>query len=145
MKRVYLLLFVLLVTGIVRGDTSAMREQDPLRVNSSTIALKLENSRVRVLEATLKPGDKEKTHSHPAYVIYVIAGGKVRNHASDGTTSEAEFRTGDVLYRDPLTHSAENIGDTTIRLVLGELKKYFAQLNPVKLPDPPGERSRAIS
>jgi hypothetical protein len=27
-----------------------------------------------------------------------------------------------VIYRDPMTHWAENIGDTTIRLVLVELK-----------------------
>ena len=122
MKRVYMLMFVLLVTGLVRGDASVTREQDPLVVNAKTIALKLENSRVRVLEATLKPGDKEKTHSHPAYVIYVIAGGKFRNHAVDGTVTDGEFKTGDVIYREPITHWAENIGDTTIRLELVELK-----------------------
>ncbi|HEV7396412.1 MAG TPA: hypothetical protein VGN86_07875 [Pyrinomonadaceae bacterium] len=122
MKRLGILIFVLLVIGLVRGDASISRSQDPLTVNAKTIALKLENQRVRVLEATLKPGDKEKTHSHPAYVIYVIAGGKVRNYAADGTVSEAEFKAGDVIYRDPLTHSAENIGSTTIRLVLVELK-----------------------
>src|SRR5215207_9647675 len=99
MKRIYLLIFVLFVTGIVRSDASVTREQDPLVVNSKTIALKLENPRVRVLEATLKPGDKEQTHSHPAYVIYVIAGGKFRNHATDGTVTDGEFRTGDVIYR----------------------------------------------
>jgi len=123
MKRVYVSLFVLLVTGLVRGDASVTREQDPLIVNAKTIALKLENSRVRVLEATLKPGDKEQTHSHPAYVIYVIAGGKFRNHAQDGTVTDGEFKTGDVIYREPVTHWAENIGDTTIRLELVELKK----------------------
>ena len=123
MRRVCILLFVLLTTGFVRSDAGTMREQDPLTVNSNTISRRLENDRVRVLEAVLKPGDKEKTHSHPAYVIYVIAGGKVRNHAVDGTVSEGEFRTGDVVYRGPLTHWAENIGDTTIRLVLVELKK----------------------
>ena len=123
MKRIGILLFVLLTIGFVRSDASIMREQDPLTVNSNTISRKLENDRVRVLEAVLKPGDKEKTHSHPAYVIYVIEGGKVRNHAVDGTVSEGEFRTGEVVYRDPLTHWAENIGDTTIRLVLVELKK----------------------
>jgi len=122
MKRIYILTFVLLVMGFVRGDASVTRAQDPLVVNSKTIVLKLENSRVRVLEATLKPGEKEQTHSHPAYVIYVIAGGKVRNHAADGTVTEAEFRAGDVIYRDPLTHWAENIGNTTIRLELVELK-----------------------
>ena len=123
MKRICILLFVLLTTAFVRSDADAMREQDPLTVNSNTISRRLENDRVRVLEAVLKPGDKEKTHSHPAYVIYVIAGGKVRNHAVDGTVIDGEFRTGDVVYRDPLTHWAENIGDTTIRLVLVELKK----------------------
>ena len=122
MKRLSMVMFVLIAAGFVRGDAGVTSAQDPLVVNSNTIVLKLENSRVRVLEATLKPGDKEKTHSHPAYVTYVIAGGKFRNHAADGTVTEGEFRTGDVVYRDSLTHSAENIGNTTIRLELVELK-----------------------
>ena len=122
MKRICILILVLLVTGFVRGDAGVTCAQDPLVVNSKSIALKLENSRVRVLEATLAPGAQEKMHSHPAYVIYVIAGGKVRNHGADGTVTEANFKTGDVVYREPLTHWAENIGDTTIRLELVELK-----------------------
>src|SRR5262245_61066578 len=122
MKRTCILSLVLLVTGFVRGDTGVTIGQDPLTVNSKTIALRLENSRVRVLEAILKPGDKEKTHSHPAYVIYVIEGGKVRTHGADGTVTDADFKTGDVIYRDPVTHWAENIGKTTIRLELVELK-----------------------
>jgi len=121
-KQFYILMFVLLATGFVRGDASVKSPQDPLVVNSNTIKLKLENPRVRVLEATLKPGAKEKMHSHPAYVIYVIAGGKARSHAADGTVTDAEFRTGDVIYREPLTHWAENIGNTTSRLELVELK-----------------------
>jgi quercetin dioxygenase-like cupin family protein len=121
MKRFYILIFVLLVTGFVRGYAGVTRSQDPLVVNPKSIVLKLENSRVRVLEATLAPGVKEKMHSHPAYVIYVIAGGKVRNHGADGTVTEANFQTGDVVYREPLTHWAENIGNTTIRLELVEL------------------------
>ena len=117
MKRISTLIIVLFVTGLVRGDAYVAREQDP-----RTISLKLDNSRVRVLVATLKPGDHEKTHSHPAYVIYVIEGGKVRTHGTDGTVIEAEFKTGDVLYREAVTHWAENIGNTTIRLELVELK-----------------------
>src|SRR5678815_3568501 len=117
MKRIFILICVLLTAGFVRGD------QDSVQVNSKTIALRLENPRVRVLEATLKPGDKENTHSHPAYVIYVIEGGKFRNHAEDGTVIDGEFRTGDVIYRDAISkHWAENTGNTTIRLELVELK-----------------------
>ena len=122
MKRISILMFLLLVAGFARGDANVSSEQDPVTVNASTIKVKLDNPRVRVLDVTLKPGEKEKTHSHPAYVVYIIEGGKVRNHAADGSVAEAEFKAGDVLYRDPLTHWAENIGNTTIRLVLVELK-----------------------
>jgi beta-alanine degradation protein BauB len=97
--------------------------QDPAVVNAKTIKVKLDNDHVRVLEATLPPGAKEEMHSHPGYVIYVIDGGKTRSHTADGKTNEAEFKAGDVMYRDPLTHWAENIGSTTIRLILVEVKK----------------------
>ena len=122
MKRLYIVMIVVLASGFLRGDASVKRTQDPLGVNADTIKLRLENSRVRVLEATLKPGDKEKTHSHPAYVIYVIEGGRVRTHGTDGSVAEADFKTGDVIYREAVTHWAENIGKTTIRLELVELK-----------------------
>jgi quercetin dioxygenase-like cupin family protein len=102
--------------------TTSVSAQDPVVVNSKTIKVKFENDRVRVLEAELPPGVKEQVHSHPAYVIYVLAGGKVRNYAVDGKTTEAELKTGEVLYRDPLTHAAENIGNTTMHMILVELK-----------------------
>jgi len=102
------------------GDALA---QDPAVVNAKTIRVKLENSRVRVFEAVLKPNDKEQLHSHPAYVIHVIAGGRIRSHGTDGKATEYELITGDTLYRDPITHWAENIGSTTIHLVVVELKE----------------------
>jgi quercetin dioxygenase-like cupin family protein len=96
--------------------------QDPAVVNAKTITVKLENERVRVLEAILAPGDKEQLHSHPANVFYVVAGGKIRNHAADGKTTETDLQAGQVFYRDPVTHWAENIGSTTLRVILVELK-----------------------
>src|SRR5215467_12957818 len=96
--------------------------QDPAIVNSKTIKVKFENERVRVLEAILPAGFKEQVHSHPAYVIYVLEGGRYRNYASDGKVTEGKLKTGDVLYRDPLTHAAENIGDKPMHFILVELK-----------------------
>lgn len=104
------------------GPASLVWAQDPAVVNAKTIKVKFENERLRVLEAELPPGVKEQVHSHPAYVIYVMTGGKVRNYASDGKTTETELKTGDVLYREPLTHAAENIGTTTLHMILVELK-----------------------
>jgi quercetin dioxygenase-like cupin family protein len=96
--------------------------QDVAAVNPKTIKVRLDNARTRVLEATLHPGDKEKMHSHPASIIYVLSPGIVRSHGADGKTTETTFKEGDVIYREPLTHWAENIGSTTIRLIVVELK-----------------------
>ena len=96
--------------------------QDPVVVNSKTIRVRFENNRVRVLEAILPPGTREQVHSHPAYVIYVLEGGRYRNYAADGKITEGTFQTGDVVYRDPLTHAAENIGDAPMHFILVELK-----------------------
>jgi quercetin dioxygenase-like cupin family protein len=96
--------------------------QDPAVVNSETIRVRFENDRVRVLEAILPPGVKEQVHSHPAYVIYVLEGGRYRNYAADGKITEGELKTGDVIYRDPLTHAAENIDDKPLHMILVELK-----------------------
>jgi quercetin dioxygenase-like cupin family protein len=118
MKRSFLFTIVLGSTWIC----SIVKAQDPVVVNSKTIKVRFENDRVRVLEATLPPGVKEQVHSHPAYVIYVLEGGRYRNYASDGKVTEGTFQTGEVIYRDPLTHAAENIGDKPMHLILVELK-----------------------
>ena len=97
--------------------------QDPAVVNAETVKVKLENDRVRVLEAVLEPGQKEKPHAHPGYVTYVMTTGKMRMHAADGTTRDVELTAGQTLFTEPLTHWAENIGTTTMRFVLVELKK----------------------
>ena len=99
------------------------RAQDPAVVNAETVKVKLENDRVRVLEAVLEPGQKEKPHAHPGYVTYVMTTGKMRMHAADGTTRDVELTAGQTLFTEPLTHWAENIGTTTMRFVLVELKK----------------------
>jgi quercetin dioxygenase-like cupin family protein len=108
---------VLLIAGL-----RVAAAQDPAVVNAKSISVKIDNPRVRVLEATIAPGQKEQMHSHPAYVIYVIEGGRMRNHSADGKTSEMELKAGDVLYRDPVTHWAENVGTTPVHLILVEVK-----------------------
>ena len=117
-----LIVFAITVALSIRIWETAVYAQDPAVVNSNTIRVRFENDRVRVLEAILPPGAKEQVHSHPAYVIYVLAGGRYRNYAADGKITEGTFQTGDVIYRDPLTHAAENIGDKPMHLILVELK-----------------------
>lgn len=56
-------------------------------------------------------------------MTYVFAGGRVRNYADDGKTSEGELKTGEVVYREPLTHAAENIGITTMHATGEEIEQ----------------------
>jgi len=114
--------FIFAITVAFPILITRLSAQDPAVVNSKTIKVKFENDRVRVLEATLPPGAKEQVHSHPAYVIYVLEGGRYRNYASDGKITEGELKSGEVLFREPLTHAAENIGDKPLQMILVELK-----------------------
>jgi quercetin dioxygenase-like cupin family protein len=118
----------LLISGIAASSplfmTGASHPQslDPVVVNAKMEHVKLENSRVRVIEGVLQPGDREQMHSHPAFVTYIVSGSKIRNHFADGKVLEAELNTGDTLWRDPQTHWIENIGTTTLHFILVELK-----------------------
>ena len=72
-----LIIFAITVALSVGLWVTPAYAQDPAVVNSKTIRVRFENDRVRVLEAILPPGTKEQVHSHPAYIIYVLAGGSV--------------------------------------------------------------------
>ena len=114
----------LLYSGALLAMTSAtaVPAQDPAVVNTHTVRVTFENDKVRVLEAVLKPGVKENPHSHPEHVIYIIDGGRFRNHSADGKATEFDATPGMTMFSEPTTHWAENIGKTTIRLVVVELK-----------------------
>ena len=118
----FLLIFPITTAFVLGLCVTPIRAQDPAVVNPKTIWVKFENDRVRVLEAILPPGVKEQVHSHPDYVIYVQEGGRYRNYAADGKITEGTFQNGDVIFREPLTHAAENIGDKPIHMILVELK-----------------------
>ena len=113
----------LFAATVLLGST-ALHAQDAAVINPGTVTVKLDNAQVRVLEAVLPPGAQEKPHSHPASVSYVIEGGKSRNHLADGKIVEADLVPGQTAYREPMTHWAENIGTTTIRLIIVELKSH---------------------
>jgi quercetin dioxygenase-like cupin family protein len=119
-SRFWLPLFTVLALGLAASGLSA---QDAEKVSPKIVKLKLENERVRVLETVSRPGDKEGMHSHPANVVYVIAGGKLRITTADGKSTDVEFKTGDTIWREPVTHSAVNIGTTVLHAIIVEMKQ----------------------
>jgi quercetin dioxygenase-like cupin family protein len=118
-RRWLLPLAVLILTFAV-ADLSA---QDAAKVSPKIVKVKLENERVRVLETLSNPGDRESMHSHPANVVYVIEGGTLRITTPDGKSSDVQFKTGDTIWREPVTHATVNIGKTRLHAIIVELKQ----------------------
>src|SRR6478672_6552547 len=95
---------------------------DPALVVPTDVSVRFENDSVRVIEALIPPGFKEKLHTHPPYVTYVLDGGNVRLHSADGTSSDAVLAPGQAYFTDKITQWAENIGTTTLHLILVEMR-----------------------
>ena len=91
-------------------------------MNDQKSRVLLDNSRVRVLELRLSPGEHEPMHSHPAYLVYVLSPARMRMTAADGSTKVVELKAGDVSFGPPTTHSGENVGETPLRELIVELK-----------------------
>lgn len=102
-------------------------EKDPVKLSPQYYKVPVDNEYVRVLEYTLKPGQKEPMHSHPCGVVYSLTGSKWRTTSADGKTSESDTTAGTILWRDPTTHAAENVGKTDARAIAIEIKGNCAQ------------------
>ncbi len=112
----------LLLTLIALFAAGGLAAQDAAKVSPKTVHVRLDNDRVRVLEASSEPGDREGMHSHPANVVYVIEGGTLRITTPDGKSSDVTFKTGDTIWREPVTHSAVNVGKTRFHAIIVEMK-----------------------
>lgn len=83
----------------------------------------LENEHVRVLQYTLRPGERDQWHTHPPKVSYVVHGGRLRIHLADGSAFDTGETAGTAAWMDSVPrHYAENVGDTPVTIVLTEVK-----------------------
>ena len=95
--------------------------QDAMGFGLKHLKVLNEDDKVRVLEYSPSKGDRTPMHSHPATVVYVIKGGKVRYTMPDGSVSVVELKTGAALLRPPVTHADEALDPLDVIVI--ELKK----------------------
>ncbi len=119
-KMLFLICVCLIAFVFIAPSANA---QDPVKVASQAFVEKLNNDNVRVLEYHSKPGSKEAMHTHSTSVLYVVSGGKFKSTTPDGKSQVVEYKSGDVVWRESLTHSGENVGDTEIHAILIEVKE----------------------
>jgi hypothetical protein len=62
-------------------------------------------------------------HSHPAGIVHVFGQAKLKITYPDGRTEVNTLTPGETYRREPVTHMAENMGDTEAHAIAVELKK----------------------
>jgi quercetin dioxygenase-like cupin family protein len=78
---------------------------------------------IRVLQATYKPGDSSIMHAHPDFVLYVLDGGTIELTGEDGNKQKVDFKKDMAVVLPATTHSAKNVGKTTLRVVVMEVDR----------------------
>jgi quercetin dioxygenase-like cupin family protein len=110
----------MLTAGAVAASTEA---QDAVKLAPQMYHVIFENNLFRVIDYHLQPGGKEPMHSHPnGVLVYWFSNANMRATSADGKSSDSASRAGDVLWRDPVTHRAENIGTMEAHSLLVEPK-----------------------
>ena len=83
----------------------------------------LDNDHIRVFEYTLEPGEKEGWHSHPDMLLYVVEGGTLHLEFETSESVKINEITGEAKYfAAGEKHTAQNISETRIRLIITEFK-----------------------
>ena len=112
---------LILLAASAKSQSSAAI--DPVTVSPDRYTVLLNNDQVRVVKYTLRPGERDQWHTHPPKVSYVVSGGELRIHMADGTSFPASEKAGTASWMDALPrHYAENVGSTTVTIVLTEVK-----------------------
>ncbi|NIK45984.1 cupin domain-containing protein [Variibacter gotjawalensis] len=103
----------------------------------------MENHKVRVLEATLKPKDKVGTHEQGEHMFYVLTDGTLVIEAAGRTGYEMAFKAGESFWLPAQTRALQNDGDKPIKALIVEVKGGGSRATPV--PTAGGKTSKSRS
>lgn len=97
--------------------------QDVIKVAADHNKVLFENEHIRVVENTLKPGEKDPPHTHPSGWYYVTEPGSMKVTMADGKVAIWEPTPGESGWLQTRSlHTSENVGKTTMKFVLVEVK-----------------------
>jgi len=91
-------------------------------IGQAAVKVLLENDKVLVYEIIYAPGDVRPSQFYAHRVIQFLDSGTLRRTLADGTTADVVFKAGAVAWVEAGTFSVTNVGGTTVRVVITELK-----------------------
>jgi hypothetical protein len=95
----------------------------PAQNPADVYKLLLDNAKVRVLQATFKPGTKAPPREFLNHVIYMQTGGTLVFEQAGHTGYEMTFKAGDAQWFPAQTRTMENDTDQEVRLLIVEVKE----------------------
>lgn len=95
--------------------------QDLVKVAPKSAKVIFENDAIRVLEITMRKGQKIGMHSHGRNFTYGLSDSRYRSTSPDGKSVVVKVKKGDASWSDGSSHSVENLGGIS-RLLSVELK-----------------------
>ncbi|MGX7668495.1 cupin domain-containing protein [Flavobacterium pedocola] len=117
------LIFMMLVFCLLSSMYTNLHAQDPVKVAPNIYKkILLDNDKVRVIDAEIAPGDVVPWHSHPDHIAYALTDGKIEITDKGKAGVIVDIKAGEALYLTAVTHMAKNIGTSTIKLVITEIK-----------------------
>ncbi len=96
-----------------------------LKVAPDSVKVVFENDAVRVIEVTMKKGQRIPMHSHTKGVSYSLNAGKIKSTREDGKSEVVNVTKGEVSWSSvdgEETHAVENLGGI-LRELSVELKR----------------------
>ena len=97
---------LLLLAAVV--GAAVPKPLDPLRVAPHIFSLEFENERVRVLKQIVRNGENQPLHAHPdRLLVYLQTCGWLEDDGK-GNRHMEEFKFGQVVWADAVTHGGEN-------------------------------------
>lgn len=105
------------------GNTGFDVSRNVIAISPNLYKILSDTLNIRMLEGTYKPGDSSIMHAHPDFALYVLEGSTVELTAEDGSRQNIEFKKDMAVILPATTHSAKNIGKSTLRLVVVEVNR----------------------
>lgn len=100
------------------------KKQAKAEKGKAAVKVLFENDKVRVVEATFKPGDEGANVARPFRVIRPLKGGTFQFTFADGKTEKVVWKTGEVKARGPdPVFTPKNVGKSDVVLYVVFLKE----------------------
>lgn len=117
-------------TDTISHDTTTVRRYTPFDTSRSVTTISpglykqlADTLNVRMIQGIYKPGDSSIMHAHPDFAMYVLEGGTIELTAENGTKQNVEFKKDMALVLPAGTHSAKNVGKTTLKVIVVEVDR----------------------